>query len=118
MDQGDKRPRWLRDLTRFLPLKSQFMLTGNVRDLQIRTVGGRPTAAPMADVLADAFADAGYEAVVRYDPVSGFSVLPRPDGIEVQADTILSRLGLTASEGRASWRPRPARQRFGAARAA
>lgn len=25
-------PRWLQDLRRFLPLKSQFVLTGNVRD--------------------------------------------------------------------------------------
>ena len=28
-------PRWLRDLIRFLPLKSQFVLSGNVRDLQL-----------------------------------------------------------------------------------
>jgi hypothetical protein len=27
-------PRWLRDLLRFLPLKSQFVLSGNIRDLQ------------------------------------------------------------------------------------
>jgi hypothetical protein len=31
------QPRWLRDLRRFLPLKSQFVLSGNVRDLQILT---------------------------------------------------------------------------------
>ena len=30
-----EKPRWLRDLARFLPLKSQFVLSGNVRDLQI-----------------------------------------------------------------------------------
>jgi hypothetical protein len=27
-------PRWLRNLERFFPLKSQFVLSGNVRDLQ------------------------------------------------------------------------------------
>ena len=26
------RPRWIRDLLRFLPLRSQFVLSGNVRD--------------------------------------------------------------------------------------
>ena len=25
-------PRWLRDIFRFLPVKSQFVLSGNVRD--------------------------------------------------------------------------------------
>lgn len=29
-----QKPRWLRDLQQFLPLKSQFVLTGNIRDLQ------------------------------------------------------------------------------------
>ena len=30
-----RKSKWLRDLIRFLPLKSQFVLSGNVRDLQI-----------------------------------------------------------------------------------
>lgn len=81
------------------------MLTGNVRDLQIRTVGGRATAAPMVDVLSDAFAEAGYEAVLRYDPIFGFSVLPRADGTGPEADAVLARLGLTASQGRAAGGP-------------
>ncbi|MFH7191391.1 hypothetical protein ACHWGL_31305, partial [Klebsiella pneumoniae] len=51
----DRRPRWVRDLERFLPLKSQFVLTGNVRDLQTRDVGGRVIAAPLSDVLASTF---------------------------------------------------------------
>jgi hypothetical protein len=37
-----EKARWLRDLARFLPLKSQFVLSGNVRDLQI--VGTAPGA--------------------------------------------------------------------------
>jgi hypothetical protein len=97
----DTRPRWLRDLTRFLPLKSQFVLTGNVRDLQIRSHGGRAMAAPLADVLAAALAEAGYAEVIRYDPLNGFTLLPRPDGSEGDANGILTRLGLTPSNGRA-----------------
>ena len=30
-----EKPRWLRDLLRFLPLKSQFVLSGNIADLQV-----------------------------------------------------------------------------------
>ena len=105
MDSDDVRPRWVRDLTRFLPLKSQFVLTGNIRDLQIRSVGGRPMAAPIADVLAAALAEAGYAAVVRYDPLNGFSVLPKPDGGRSDGDPLLSRLGLTPADGRAPTGP-------------
>lgn len=94
-------PRWVRDLTRFLPLKSQFVLTGNVRDLQIRAVGGRAMAASIVDVLSSVLADAGYAGAVRYDPLNGFSVLPRSDGVQMDGDALLSRLGLNATNGRA-----------------
>lgn len=95
------RPRWVRDLARFLPLKSQFVLTGNVRDLQIRQVEGRAVAAPLSDVLAAILREAGYAETLRYDPIDGFSVLPHPDGTEAESDALLSRLGLTPSNGRA-----------------
>ncbi|GGB39738.1 chaperone [Sphingomonas metalli] len=101
MKEEDVRPRWVRDLTRFLPLKSQFVLTGNVRDLQIRDVGGAAVAAPLSDVLAATLCGAGYADVVGYDPVGGFAVLPRPDGSQGDADALLARLGLTPSNGRA-----------------
>ncbi|MEP2726674.1 AAA family ATPase [Roseibium sp.] len=101
MSGDDPRPRWVRDLTRFLPLKSQFLLTGNVRDLQIRTIGGRVAAAPLPTVLAGIFFDAGYADVLRWDPLGGFSVLPRADGSAGDADALLAGLSLTPSGGRA-----------------
>lgn len=97
----DIRPRWVRDLTRFLPLKSQFVLTGNVRDLQIRTVGGVATTAPLSDVLSSSLAQAGYADIVRFDPLKGFEVLPRPDGQTDDPDGLLGRLGLTLVNGHA-----------------
>lgn len=99
--EDDVRPRWVRDLTRFLPLKSQFVLTGNVRDLQIRDVGGAAVAAPLSDVLAATLHEAGYIDVVRYDPLAGFAAMPRPSGTQGDADEVLTRLGLTPSKGRA-----------------
>lgn len=101
MRHEDVRPRWVRDLTRFLPLKSQFVLTGNVRDLQIRDVGGTAVAASLSDVLAATLGEAGYAEVVRYDSIAGFTVLPRPDGSQGDADGVLTRLGLMPSNGRA-----------------
>ena len=102
MQNEDHRARWVRDLTRFLPLKSQFVLSGNVRDLQIREIGGKAVAAPLGDVLAATLIDAGYADAVRYDAVSGFLVMPHPDGSEPDANALLARLGLTPSSGRAA----------------
>jgi hypothetical protein len=98
----DLRPRWVRELERFLPLKSQFVLTGNVRDLQVRAVGDRAAAAPLADVLAATLAGAGYADVVRYDPLAGFEALANPDGPAGDPDAPLQRLGLTPANGRAA----------------
>lgn len=98
----DRRSRWLRDLTRFLPLKSQFVLTGNVRDLQTREIGGRTVTASLSEVLAATLHGAGYANTVRYNPVSGFSVFPDPDGSEAEADPLLTKLGLTPSNGSAA----------------
>ncbi len=96
------RPRWVRDLTRFLSLKSQFVLTGNVRDLQIRATSVGVTAAPLIDVIAATLIDAGYADVVRYDPLVGFEVVRRPDGDDGDTEALLQRLGLTPAAGRAA----------------
>lgn len=98
----DRRPRWARDLARFLPLKSQFLLTGNVRDLQIRDVAGTVTPASLVDALAATLQAAGYSDVLRYDPVAGFSLLPRVDGSDPDPAELFTRLGLTVSGGRVS----------------
>ncbi|GEM72672.1 chaperone [Sphingomonas aquatilis NBRC 16722] len=105
MNAHDLRSRWVRDLTRFLPLKSQFVLTGNVRDLQIRVIDGRAVAAPIADVITSTLAEAGYAEVVHYDPLKGFTVLSRPNGTQTDGDALLRRLGLTPSNGRAQAGP-------------
>ncbi|MFD2781194.1 AAA family ATPase [Novosphingobium pokkalii] len=91
----------MRDLVRFLPLKSQFVLTGNVRDLQIRADGERAHAGSLGDVLADALGQAGYDDIVRYDPVAGFCDLTAlAAGRDPEA--ALTRLGLTPSGGKAA----------------
>ncbi|WP_248308339.1 hypothetical protein [Bosea sp. 124] len=97
----DDRPRWVRDLVRFLPLKSQFVLTGNVRDLQIRRLGEHVIAQPMTAVLTATLVEAGYGHVIGYDPLAGFSVLSQFNDRSDDADAILTRLGLTAAGGRA-----------------
>ncbi|SPB14869.1 ATPase [Caballeronia novacaledonica] len=96
------KPRWLRDLLRFLPLKSQFVLSGNVRDLQACEVApGVVTAQPLVSALADNLREAGYAQLVVWNPVSGFTV---PEGrvpADERGDETLHRLGLTPVGGAA-----------------
>ena len=67
------KPRWLRDLVRFLPLRSQFVLSGNVRDLHIHEPEpGEVTAVPLATILIDQLKSSGYQRIVTFDPIAGF----------------------------------------------
>lgn len=92
-------PRWLRDFARFLPLKSQFVLTGNVRDLHAQKVGTVVTTASLQTVLTSKMNAFGYTDVLSFDPVAGFRVVERSDGQATGADRIFSSLGLVGSNG-------------------
>jgi len=90
------KPRWLRDLLRFTPLKSQFVLSGNVRDLQACEVApGIITAQPLTNALCDGLREAGYAQLVIWNPLVGFTVNEGRLGGQESADAILSNLGLT-----------------------
>ena len=76
-----ERPRWMRDLLRFLPLKAQFVLSGNVRDLQlVELTPGIVAAQPLTTALSTELKRHGYGHVVAYDPVAGFRVLDGSGG--------------------------------------
>jgi hypothetical protein len=50
-----EKARWLRDLLRFLPLRSQFVLSGNTRDLQMHEAApGQVTSVSLSRALPDA----------------------------------------------------------------
>ncbi|HEY5758255.1 MAG TPA: AAA family ATPase [Steroidobacter sp.] len=95
------KPRWLRDLLRFLPLKSQFVLSGSVRDLQAHeTAPGSVNAVPLSMVLTSELAAAGYGRILAYDPVVGFRVV-HPSGEVSAQDAVLQELGLQSANGAA-----------------
>jgi hypothetical protein len=95
-----QRPRWLRDLIRFLPLRTQFVLSGNVRDLQIHEPQPTEvTAVPLATVLLDQLRKVGYQRIVTYDSVIGFRCVPV--GAQEHTGDLFRVLGLVASNGSA-----------------
>lgn len=94
-----EQPRWQRDVERFLPLKPQFVLSGNVRDLQLFAAGANVAALPLTTVLTDTLRATGFGKVVLYEPVTGFRVLLRPGEDAKVGTAFLERQGLTPSTG-------------------
>lgn len=87
---------------RFLPLRSQFVLSGNVRDLQAHEVAPREiAAAPLITTLSDELHKSGYANVVSFDLLAGFRVVQGRETTAANADDILRRLGLTPADGSA-----------------
>ena len=73
------KPRWTKDFLRFLPLKSQFLLSGNVRDRYPRLgAQGELTILPLVAYLGAELVEAGIERVIAYDPARGFRMPPIP----------------------------------------
>jgi hypothetical protein len=96
-DGSAEKARWQRDLSRFLPLRSQFVLSGNTRDLHIlETAPGQITAAPLSQVLPDARKEAGYVRIASFDLLNGFRAIEPSDG------SYLTQLGVTAPNGAAA----------------
>lgn len=96
-------PRWLRDLNRFLPLKSQFVLSGNVRDLQATELAPG-TIAPQSFIqtVSDTLRHAGYAHIFLYEPLSGFQAIMAPGAVAQPSEDILQGFGLTVANGRAA----------------
>src|ERR1043166_7564088 len=72
-------PRWARDLFRFLPVKSQFVLSGNVRDrYPFPAEPGKYAPLPLPQYLAEALKRKGYERFLSFNVIDGFRpVAPR-----------------------------------------
>lgn len=95
-------PRWLRDLNRFLPLKSQFVLSGNVRDLQVTEVApGTVTPQSFNQAVSDALRRAGYANIFAFDPLTGFQAITAPGETTQRGEEILQGFGLMVTNGRA-----------------
>lgn len=100
MEPKNQLPRWQRDFERFLPLKSQFVLSGNVRDLQVVEVQpGLVTAQSLNQCVAAALKRSGYANLILFQPLAGFSVVSAPGEVASASAGLLQELGLAAEGG-------------------
>jgi len=65
-------PRWVKDIFRFLSVKSQFLLSGNVRDCYPFPRGEGHVPMALTQYLAESLRLAGYGHFLVYHPTSGF----------------------------------------------
>ncbi len=93
--------RWLKDLNRFLPLKSQFVLSGNTRDLTAYEIEpGLVVAQSFVETLKENLYRQGYRSVVLWGPTEGFRHLAplAPERGDLCPD-LLTQLGLESPGG-------------------
>lgn len=98
-----EKPRWVRDLVRFLPLKSQFVLSGNIRDLQACEVAPNViTPQSLELTLYRTLREVGYSQVIIWNPLIGLQGLQTPDLPAGNVDQLLQQLGLMPTNGQAT----------------
>lgn len=69
-------PKWLRDLLRLLPIRSQFVLSGNIRDLFLLPKEGGYDLLPLHDCLRSALSQKGFPFMVRFNLIDGITLSP------------------------------------------
>lgn len=85
-------PKWIRDVMLLLPIREQFILTGNIRDhVHCGEDRGQPRLLPLLDALWDALATRAYLGLLAWDPVAGL----RLHAAEREHVALLSRLAGT-----------------------
>jgi hypothetical protein len=85
---SDLTPRWLRDLDRLLPIRSQFVVSGNIRDSVLSPAGGGWLQVPLLRALWERLKAQGYGYILVYDPADGLRVYPNEPAVVALATQI------------------------------
>jgi hypothetical protein len=82
----DSTPRWIDDLARLTPIRSQFVVAGNIRDSFLTEIEGELTLVPLLRCLWSRLAALDYQLLLVYDPVDGVRAYPNePAVVELAA---------------------------------
>lgn len=96
-------PRWLADIRRLLPIRAQFVISGNIRDSFLTSLpDGRGIALlPLLRALWEELRSQGFRLLLVADPVEGIRVYPHEPAQRELAYTLF-KLKLDEDPGRAS----------------
>lgn len=81
-------PHWILDLERLLPIRSQFIVSGNVRDSFLMPLAGGPALVPLLRCLWEALKAQGYACLLVYDPADGLRVYPPEPALRERAEQL------------------------------
>lgn len=68
-------PKWSRELVRFLPVKAQFVLWGNIYDVYPVKIQENIITLKMDAFINITLRQQGYSLIVKYEPLAGFSLM-------------------------------------------
>tara|TARA_Y100001934_G_scaffold21105_2_gene23963 strand:+ start:1834 stop:3693 length:1860 start_codon:yes stop_codon:yes gene_type:complete len=96
-------PRWIKEVFRFLPVKSQFVLSGNVRDRYPFPMGAgeetRYLPYTFLQYLTETLSMRGFTRFLSYDMLDGFVCLGNPTGsLEEEEEFFKKQFGLKFDE--------------------
>ena len=74
-------PRWLRDFERLLPIRSQFIVSGNIRDTVLSPVGQTLVPVPLLRGLWEKLKAQDFRYLLIYDPADGIRVYPHEPAV-------------------------------------
>ena len=77
----DSTPRWIGDLKRLLPIRSQFVVAGNIRDSFLTPYEQGTTLAPLLRCLWAHLAPLDYRFLLVFDPVEGLRSYPNEPAV-------------------------------------
>jgi ATP-dependent Clp protease ATP-binding subunit ClpB len=69
-------PRWLADLERLLPIRSQFVVSGAIRDRFLVPLASGPALAPLIRAAWESLKAQGYGVLLVFDPADGVRAYP------------------------------------------
>lgn len=84
-------PKWLRDIDAALSIRSQFVLSGNIRDHVLVGREGLP-ACPLIDAIWSILEPRGFQGILVWDPIDGLSSFPEGRPVRL-ADSSLAERG-------------------------
>lgn len=66
--------KYAKEIKRLLPIRQQFVLSGNIDDKHIYEENNSAESMSMDDILWNILKDKEYECIVKYNPVNGISI--------------------------------------------
>lgn len=85
---SEDAPRWIQDLERLLPIRSQFVVSGSIRDNFLVEVPGGHALVPLQRALWESLRRQGYRCLVIYDPADGVRIYPNETAVRELAERL------------------------------